>query len=56
LASRHAAGSVVAAVPFLWPSFLQRFGGKVPSLFAEMADNVAAASGKGKFYTATETS
>jgi NADPH:quinone reductase-like Zn-dependent oxidoreductase len=48
ICSRHAAGSVVAAVPFLWPSFLQRFGGKVPRLFAEMADDMAATSGKGK--------
>jgi acyl carrier protein len=47
-AAGTAAGSVVAAVPFRWPTFLQRFGGKVPALFAEMADQVAATSGKGE--------
>jgi hypothetical protein len=43
-ATAMAAGGVVAAVPFLWPTFLQRFGGKVPSLFSEAADNLAASS------------
>jgi hypothetical protein len=39
-----AAGSraVVAAAPFAWGRFLQRFGGDVPGLFAELAEEVAA--------------
>jgi hypothetical protein len=39
-----AAGSraVVAAAPFAWGRFLQRFSGDVPGLFAELAEEVAA--------------
>jgi hypothetical protein len=34
--------SVVAAAPFAWGRFLQRFGGDVPQLFAELAEEAAA--------------
>jgi NAD(P)-dependent dehydrogenase (short-subunit alcohol dehydrogenase family) len=42
--SGQAAGSraVVAAAPFAWGRFLQRFGGDVPGLFVELAEEVAA--------------
>jgi hypothetical protein len=43
-AAAAAAGSraVVAAAPFAWGRFLQRFGGDVPGLFAELAEEIAA--------------
>jgi hypothetical protein len=47
-AAPQGSASVVAAVPFLWPTFLQRFGAKVPALFGDMAEEVAASTAKGK--------
>jgi hypothetical protein len=47
-AASQGSASVVAAVPFLWPTFLQRFGAKVPALFGDMAEEVAAVTAKGE--------